>query len=187
MTGNPVKPLWLVGDLLNLRIILSGVGGAIGHLLAVNVLGGDSQLASNTENRGGLLRGRNLREPHTNNILSGYRPLSRELLNNLAGKALIEQARLRDSSLAGLRNLLEHLDEDSRVLILRQVGNCELESGLAGDVGLGHFCYLLVARGDWLFRSPLLTITIRSLKGFVNENFKMCRNCEGRRILLKVN
>jgi len=137
----------------------------ISDLLTVGDLLKESQLHGHAQHRASLLGGGNLGVAEVHHILRGNGTLS--VVSDPLGKVLVHHTSLGRGSLAGLGDAVEHPLENLANLSVVKVGDSELKSGLAGDGGLGHGDLLSAGRsrgcGVRLFRSPSLTITIRSL------------------------
>lgn len=146
---------------------------AIGHLLALGDLVEQTTLDRDTQHSGSLLRGGDVGVAEVHHVLRGD-GLGCVLVQPQR-EVLVLHASLGNGSLARLGDAVEHLLQHLADLSVVEVGDGELEGGLAGDGGLGHGDLLSAGRsrgcGVRLFRSPSLTITIRSCAGFVNDFF----------------
>ena len=166
--GEPLTPRGLVlGRVLG--------HGQVGDLLALGDLASKPHFAGHAQDSASLLGRENLGEPHSHDVLGRDARLG-HTLNHLASDVLVHDASLGHDSLAGLGQLSEHVVKN--LVSRNQLGGiARVLDSLHGDddgvlaghgVGLGHFWYLLVPRGAWLFRAPLLIINILSLASPVN-------------------
>ena len=146
---------------------------AVAHLLALGDLLEQTALDRDTQHSGSLLSGGDVGVAEVHDVLSGD-GLGRVLVQPRS-EVLVLQTSLGDGGLARLGDAVEHLLQHLADLGVVEVGDGELEGGLAGDGGLGHEDLLSAGRsrgcGVRLFRSPSLTITIRSFAQPVNDFF----------------
>ena len=130
--GFPPNPLGLVH--VYVRVVL---GELVAHLFALGDLLGDTEVASDTQHGTSLLSRENLGDTEVHDLL-GSNPVGGDVLGNLTSEVLVHLAGLAHRGLTGLAELSEHTIENGGVLVLGEVGDGELESGLTGDGGLGH-------------------------------------------------
>ena len=132
--GLSVRGLCL-GTPLTRGLVLGHLG--VSHRLTLGGLGEEAHLHRDLEHRARLLSRGDGGVTEAHQLLGGDGVRGGVLIRPL-GQTLVELASLAHDRLAGLVELREHLVQHLGVLVLGEVGDGELEGGLASDGGLGH-------------------------------------------------